>query len=186
MSGRCLHRGAGLSMPPLHPGFLAMVAVTSPLFWAAAGGSLPPGDCPAPDLQPSPSPESHNLVRSLPDLTGTGKAALGPRGKAKVPGRHTAAYEGLRGVGASPSQISGHFFQMAPRDHHARAIRKGGVGTDHFLSSKQGCGWSQLDKQGGHSPGGRHVVWPTPGPPGPWMALGTLLLSRATWAQVWE
>lgn len=156
-------------MPPLHPGFLAMVAVTSPLFWAVAGGSLPPGDCPTPDLLPLPSPESHNLVRSLPDLTGTGKAALGPRGKAKVPGRHMAAYEGLRGVGASPSQISGHFFQMAPRDHQARAIKKGGVGTDHFCPQSKGVAGHSLTYKGDTAQEGG--MWPgqlqDPHGPGP-------------------
>lgn len=162
-------QGSWLSMPHPHPGFLAMVAVTSPLFWAVAGVSLPPGDCPTPDLQPLPSPESHNVVRSLPDLTGTGKAALGPRGKAKFPGRHTAAYEGLRGGGAPPPKSLGISFRW-----HLETTKRGRSGrvvwglTTSCPQSKGVAGHSLTNKGDTAQEGG---MWPgqlqDPHGPGP-------------------
>lgn len=165
-------QGSWAEHAPLHPGFF----VTSPPLLAAAGGSLPPGECSTPDLQPSPSPESHNLVPSLPDLTGTGKAALGPRDRAKVPGRITQPHtnESLRRVRALPSQASGHCFQMVPKDQ-ARVIRKGSVGTDHSCPQSKGVagcsltvngdtaqegGWWPGQLQDPHGPGLAHPLDP--------------------------
>lgn len=131
MSGRCLHGGAGLIITPLHPAFLATGAVISSApvlgcsWWLFASRPVSPTR-----LQLSPSPESHKLDPSL----------LTSQAQERLPWAPEVG-EGLRGVGGPPSKISGHFFQMAPRDHQARVIRKGGVGTDQFLSSKQGCGW---------------------------------------------
>lgn len=72
---------------------------------------------------------------------------------------------------------------MATRDHQARLIRKGAA-----CSQSEGVASLSLTNEGAQL-GGGPGHWPTlgppwsrPGPPRPWVALGALLLSRATWA----
>lgn len=118
-------QGSSVSTPPLHPGSLAWVQSSRPWstgpslvldcrWWLSASRQMSP-----PDPQPSPLPESRNLVLSLL----TSQAAGPQRQRQGSCEGHMAVCEGLK------CPISGHFFQVAPRDHQARMVRKGGVGS---------------------------------------------------------